>query len=98
MARGWVEQVQSRLALRLHALAAARLEAALTPYHESGQLSSLVAGVAGAAELERALGRDGRALGMVDGLLALAALLALVALAANVLPFLRDRTRRDGQP
>jgi ribosomal protein L40E len=96
VARQWVEQVQSRLALRLHALTAARLEPALTPYYESGQLSSLVAGVAGAAELERALDRPGRALGLVDGLLALAALLGLVALAANVIPALR--APRDGQP
>ena len=93
VARRWVEQVQSRLGLRLHALTPARLEAALMPYHEAGQLSSLIAGTAGAAEFERASGREGAALRMVDGLLALAALLALVALAANIIPALRDRRK-----
>ncbi|NLD73674.1 MAG: hypothetical protein GX649_13290, partial [Chloroflexi bacterium] len=48
---------------------------------------------AGAAEFERASGREGAALRMVDGLLALAALLALVALAANIIPALRDRRK-----
>ena len=48
--RRWLEQVESRRAIVLHALVSARVEPLLVPYRESGQLASLLAAAYAAPE------------------------------------------------
>jgi len=82
--RQWVEQVQGRTGVFLHALVTSRVEPMLVPYHESGQLTSLLAAATGAAEYEALSGYEGKGLLYSDGIAALALVVLGLALVANV--------------
>ncbi len=93
IARRWIEQVAAQSDAHYHAVVTARVEPLLVPYRETGQLATLVSGVAGATELAVAIDPRGAAPPLADGLAALTVLVGGVALAANVAPLLR---RREG--
>ncbi len=82
--RQWVEQVQGRTGVHLHALVTTRVEPMLVPYRESAQLTSLLAAASGAAEYEVLSGIEGKGLLYSDGVVALAIVVLGLAVAANV--------------
>ena len=82
--RYWIEQVQARSGIDLHALVSARIEPALVPYQQSGQLRSLVGAAQGAAEYEVASGGRRVTLGSTDGYVALFLVLLLTGVVTNV--------------
>ncbi len=94
--RRWIEQVQSRSDISLHALVTARVEPMLIPYQQSRQLSSLIGGAGGAPEYEVASGVQPSALGQSDAYAALFVIVIVVALATNVSHF-ATKGRRRGQ-
>jgi len=95
--QSWIEQVQSRGDVDLHALVTAATEPMLYPYQQSGQLLTLVAGAHSAGEYEMASGSEGAALQLTDAYAGFWLVLLLTAIATNVV-HLRKRARGRGRP
>jgi hypothetical protein len=84
MARRWVEQVQQDGSIALHAFVSSRIEPLLQPYHQSGQIKTLVGAANGAAEYELASGAVPNALRWTDGAALLFVIFLVIAVATNV--------------
>ena len=93
--RTWIEQVQSRNDIKLHALVTSRIEPMLIPYRESGQLTSLIAGSYGSIEYPVASGVLSRQGNLTDAYAGLFLVLFLTAVVTNV--FYIGRAKRGGK-
>ena len=93
--RRWVEQVGTPSEVTLDVLATSGIEPLLVPYRQSGQLRSLIAGAAGAAEYEVAAGVKANALTQADAYGALFLVLVVVAIATNVVYISRGEREKE---
>ncbi|MBN1401299.1 MAG: zinc ribbon domain-containing protein [Anaerolineae bacterium] len=84
VARRWIEQVQPGSGIDLHAFVSSRIEPLLQPYHQSGQIKTLVGAANGSAEYEIASGAAPNALRWTDGAALFFVLWVIVAIATNV--------------
>jgi len=89
--RRWVEQAAARSDARYHAMVTARIEPLVAPYQRTGQLATLVSGLAGSVELPLAIAPQSTPPPLSDGLAALTALVGGVALATNLAPLIGRR-------
>jgi len=83
--RHWIEQVQSRSDIKLHALVTSRVEPMLIPYRESGQLATLFAGSYGSIEYPLASGARFATTRVTGAYAALFLVFLLTAIVTNVM-------------
>jgi len=94
--RQWVEQIQSRDSIFMYAAVTAAVQPLLIPYQQSGQLDHLMGGIQEAAEYEVVSGVAPTALGLLDGYVALFAVVAVVAVVTNIVFLVRREWNKDG--
>jgi len=94
--RQWIEQVQSRGSTFMYAAVTSAVQPLLIPYLQSGQLDNLVGGIQETAEYEVVSGVQPVALGLLDGYVALFAVVVVVALVTNIIFLIRREWRKDG--
>ena len=95
--RNWVEQVGGTKGIVLHAFVSSRIEPLLQPYHQSGQLESLIGAADGAAEYELASGSPPSQLLRTDSFAILFLIFATIAIVTNVVWLSRGVRRRSSK-